>query len=153
MHYKPVYALCSRGIASAGRAGVFLYAGNWGEGYGDGKQDITYSQEFAPRYRKIKEIQLDIDKNGIGDEGFLRWNITDKKGNIVSEGSIPYDEVNDKRYTDIELNINVKYRQRYHMNVSFDQVNGVYPRLLLNHGEEQIEEGEGFLLTGNALTI
>ena len=80
-----------------------------GESHGDGIQQYTYSQEFIPRDSVIREIQIDIDKNGIESGGFLNWNVTDKKGNIISGGSISYEEVRDHAYTSLVLDKKVKF--------------------------------------------
>ncbi len=122
-----------------------------GESHGDGIQQYTYSQEFIPRDSVIREIQIDIDKNGIESGGFLNWNVTDKKGNIISGGSISYEEVRDHAYTSLVLDKKVKFWRRYYINVSFDKVNGIYPQIIVNHGEEQILEGQKLFCNGELL--
>lgn len=114
-------------------------------------QQYTYSQEFIPRDSIIDIIQIDVDKNGIETGGFLNWSIADRKGNTIAGGSIPYEEVNDHSYTDLVLHKKVKFWHRYYINVSFDEVNGVYPRMIVNHGEEQIREGRRLFCGGEQL--
>lgn len=126
----------------------YYMKGIGGVSHGDGTQKMMYSQEFVSRNGKIKKIELDIDKNGVEDGGFLNIFITDKKGNIIAEESIPYENVEDWAYTHIELNIDVKCLHKYYINVAFDKVDNVYPKMILNHGEEQIWEGKRLFCNG-----
>lgn len=129
----------------------YYMQGIGGEGYGDGVQQYTYSQEFIPRDGIIDIIQIDIDKNGIESGGFLNWNVADRRGNVIAGGSIPYEEVNDHSYTNLVLGKKVKFWHRYYINVSFDEVNGVYPKIIVNRGEEQIQEGRRLFCDGKQL--
>ena len=129
----------------------YYMQGIGGEGYGDGVQQYTYSQEFIPRDGIIDMIQIDIDKNGIESGGFLNWNVADRRGNVIAGGSIPYEEVNDHSYTNLVLGKKVKFWHRYYINVSFDEVNGVYPKIIVNRGEEQIREGGRLFCDGKQL--
>lgn len=129
----------------------YYMQGVGGISHGDGIQENTYSQEFISQYGKIKKIQIDIDKNGIESGGFLKWNIADRKGNVIAGGNIPYEEVEDHRFTEIELNKDVKFLHRYYINISFDKVNNVYPKMIVNHGEEQIRGGKRLFCNGEYL--
>lgn len=115
---------------------------------GDGTQEIIYSQEFVPEYEKIKTVQILVDQSGIEEKGILRWNITDRNGDSVAEGNIPYEEIAEGRYTDIEVNADVKVLRRYYINISFDNAGAVYPRMVVNSGEEKIWEGKRLFYNG-----
>lgn len=93
-------------------------------------------------------MQVFVDQTGVEEKGFLRWNITDRNGDSVAEGSIPYEEIAEGRYTDIEVNADVKILRRYYMNISFDNAGAVYPRMVINNGEEKIWEGKRLFYNG-----
>lgn len=77
--------------------------GSWGLEYGKQDEGFTCRQEFRPEYNNLESIGIVIS----GDEDLHGGNavitISDAKGSVLFETSIPYEEATLNAYHDIEI--------------------------------------------------
>ena len=121
--------------------------GSYGEKYGVGVETLVFSQEFTPKYKHIQNISIDADTDLINEIGGVHWSITDQDGDCVKEDELPYEKLQDSRFSEIVVDVYLKAFHTYYFNVFFDETDGHYPRMVIDLGQETLEESGILLLT------
>ncbi len=120
---------------------------------------LGFCQEFTPQYRNIKSIGIVFsDQVGELGEGSVIVSISDKRNEVLFAKTIPYQDLELDRYTDIYINITLIPGKKYYLSVrGIEAANGALPAMgvcgfeypmyenkILMHGDVTVE---GQLLT------